>query len=162
MEVELDFYGNPKSKGTVCDHHSVEEDVRTRQSDRDASNINLTIKKYNLQPEDFQKLQVGWSGRQLGEFADVTVVPTYAEILATVNRARDAFLEFPPEVRAFYDNDPAKMLDAWQAGRDREIFEDLGLLVRLPDAAAAAKAAREARVSEIADGVRLGSAVKPG
>lgn len=149
-----------RSVGTVCDHHTPEEDARTRQSDMDASNINLTLKRYNLQPDEFERLQEGWSGRVLSEFGDVSEMPTFAEMLATVNRAREAFMLFPPEVRAFFGNDPAVMLDAWESGAHRDIFEEVGLLKRLPDAKATAKAERDARVAEIADGVRAGAAAK--
>lgn len=160
--MELDFYGNPKSVGTTCDRYSPAEEQRTRQADKDGSDINLTLKKYNLQPSDFERLQVGWSGKQLGEFADVSEVPTYAEMLETVNRARDAFMEFPPEVRAFFGNNPAVMLDAWRNGLHAEVFEELGLLALAPDEAAAEAAAREARVSEMADGFRRGASAPEG
>lgn len=147
-----------RSVGTVCDQHTPEEDARTRQSELDASNINLTIKRYNLQPEEFDRLQEGWSGKVvLGEFGDVSELPTFAEMLATVNRARDVFMMMPPEVRAFFENNPAVMLDAWERGEHREVFEGLGFLVKLPDVKAKAKAEREARVAEIAEGVRAGT-----
>lgn len=148
------------NKGTVCDHYSREEDARTRQSERDSADINLTLKKYNLQPSDFTRLQAGWSGRQIGEFGDATNIPSYAEMLDRFHRARDAFMEFPPEVRAFFGNNPAAMLDAWDHGLHAEVFEELGLIVPAPDLAAKAKAEREARVSEIADGVRAANAVE--
>lgn len=146
------------SKGTVCNEYSPEEESRTRQSERDDSDINKTIKKYNLQPSDFSRLVAGWSGRALGEFGDVSEVPSFAEMLATVNRAREAFMQFAPEVRAFFKNDPAYMLDCWQNGQCAEVFEEMGLLKRLPDDKPRLAAEREARVNEVADGVRRGSA----
>lgn len=142
------------NEGTKCDMHSVVEDNRTVQSDRDASDVNLTIKKYNLQPDDFSRLQEGWSGRILRPFGDMTQIPTFGEMHEVLERARESFMQFPAEVRAYFGNDPARMLDAWNQGHDADVFEELGLLVRAPDVAAEAAAAREARVAELAEGTR--------
>lgn len=114
--------------GTTFDHYPEEEEKRTRQSDRDAADINLTIKKYNLQPLD---MPVGWSGK-VGEYADQTGYPSLQEALGVLAVAREHFDQVPPEIRAFFENDPAKMLDAWSNGENAEIFEKLGWLEKLP------------------------------
>lgn len=144
----------PASPGTKC----TAEEGKTRQSEAQQADINLTIKKYNLQPLD---LEPGWSGR-IGEFLDVSALPSYQEAMNQLVKAEEAFMELPPDVRAEFDNSYAKMLDAWQNGEQAEVFEQIGWLERKPAPdpaaeAAAAKAARDARVDEIAEGFRKGS-----
>lgn len=154
--------GDPRPhKGTVCDHYSIEEDSRTRQSDRDSSDINLTIKKYNLQPRDFNNLMPGWSGGPLGIHADLTEAPSYAEMWDRLNRARDGFLQLDPVYRAYFGNSPAVLLDRWLAGEDRDVFIEMGWLELKPAPEAEAKAASDARVREIAEGVRQAQPGKP-
>lgn len=139
----------PASKGTQC----TEEEGMTRQSDKDAADINLVIKKYNLQPE---AMVPGWSGR--GEYRDVSAFPSYVEALKMINSARETFMKLPPEVRAYWGNDPAVMLDRWQSGQDMDVFLEIGWLEQSPSEEAKAKEAREARVAEWAEGVRRGMA----
>jgi len=100
---------------------------KTRQSEKDAADINLTIKKYNLQPDE---LQLGWSGR--GEFGDVSGLPSYQQALNDVAVARESWQHVPPDVRLFFGNDVAVMLDAWDQGLHAEVFERIGWLEKKP------------------------------
>lgn len=120
--IVYDGGGNlpPPSPGTKC----TAAEGKTVQSERDSSDINLTIKKYNLQP---LQLQPGWSGR-VGEFGDMTQIPTYTEALNALALGREAWSHVPPEVRVLFDNEMSKMLDAWDQGTHREIFEKIGWL----------------------------------
>lgn len=129
MERIVYSEGNPPpATGTRFDKFPPEEENRTRQSDATAADINLTIKKYNLQPLE---LPIGWSGK-VGEYGDMTVAPTLQEALNLIAIAREHFDHVPPDIRAFFDNEPAKMLDAWHQGENAELFEKLGWLEKLP------------------------------
>lgn len=110
----------PISEGTFC----TAEEGKTRQSDAQAADINLTIKKYNLQPLD---LEIGWSGK-LGEFMDVASLPTYQEALNQVRKADELFMLLPSDVRDEFQNNSAIMLDAWNAGEKAEVFTRIGFL----------------------------------
>lgn len=118
----------PQPHGTTFDHYPPEEENRTRQSDAQAADINLTIKKYNLQPLE---LEPGWSGR-IGAFMDITEVPTYQEAWNQIVKAEEVFMELPPEVRERFNNSYVQMLDAWQQGQQAEVFEQIGWLQRKP------------------------------
>lgn len=114
----------PESPGTRC---TVEEG-KTRQSDAETADINLTIKKYNLQPFE---LEMGWSGRE-GMFGDLTMVPPdFQAAWNQIRAAEEAFMGLPPEVRLKFDNEPVKLLDAWLKGEMAEVFEEIGWLERL-------------------------------
>jgi len=119
----------PPSPGTIC----TAEEGKTVQSDRDASDINLVIKKYNLQPLG---LAPGWSGR-IGEYGDFSEVPTFQEAMNKVVAARELFEQLDPILRQELGG-PAGMLDkfdAAMAGDEREVerFIELGLLERVDD-----------------------------
>lgn len=149
-EVYSDGNPPPPSEGTRC---TLEERM-TVDSDADSADINVIIRKYNMQP---LHLQLGWSGK-VGEYADVSALPTYREALDIVNRAEATFMELPPDIRAKFDNSHVRMLDAFQHGELADVFEEIGYLERKPkvDDAAVAAAARKARIDEIAEGVAAG------
>lgn len=148
----------PPHVPTMC----TKEEGKTRQSEREMADINLTIKKYHLQDIEPLSLPVG-SFRNL-PFGNLVGYPTLQEALDSRESTRQFFQSLAPEVRAYFGNDPAKFLDAWDSGEQRELFEELKLLEPLPpevDQAAVAAAARKARVEEIAEGVRSGSNKTP-
>jgi len=142
----------PPNEGTCC----TAEEGKTVQSDAPSADINLMVKKYNLQPLE---LQIGWSNK-IGEYADVSSLPTYREALDVVRKAEEEFMKLPPDIRAKFDNSHVRMLDAFQAGEMAEVFEEIGFLEKLPpgeDPAEVAARERAARVAELAEGVRLGT-----
>lgn len=117
-------YPDPYPHGTRC---TKEEDM-TRQSERDSADINLTIKKYNLQPLE---LSIGWSGR-IGQYADISAAPTFQEAWNRIRKGEEVFMELPPEIRAKFNNSHIEMLDAWDQGEKQEVFEEIGWLQRKP------------------------------
>lgn len=108
--------------GTIC----TAEEGKTRQSEKDSADINLTIKKYNLQPLEFE---IGWSGK-VGAYADISGIGSYQELLGVVAKANEDFMRLPPEIRVKFMNDPAVMLDAWNEGKMADVFEEIGWLER--------------------------------
>lgn len=110
----------PPPSVTVC----TAEEGKTRQSDAKASDINAIMKKY----ETTGVLPVA---ARAGVFADVSALPSFQEAIATLDRAQVYFLSLPPHVRAMFENSPAKMLDAFNAGELREVFEEIGLLEKV-------------------------------
>ncbi|AXH75679.1 MAG: internal scaffolding protein [Microviridae sp.] len=119
--------------GTVC---PPEED-KARQSEKGAADVNQIVKKFSfeaLNAEFEARLDRGeapWIG------VDTTIVPNeYRQALDQVNRTTEYFLRLPPEIRFKFNNDPAQMLDDYAAGRQREVFEEIGVLEKAaPEAA---------------------------
>ncbi|AXH71915.1 MAG: internal scaffolding protein [Microviridae sp.] len=116
--------------GTRC----TKEEDKTRQQDKDSADINITIRKYNLQPLD---MVPGWSGK-VGMYGDVTGVPSMQEAMGRIAVAAETFSHVPPEIRVLYNNDVAEMLDAWDNGRDEEVFLKLGWIEKRVEPAAGA------------------------
>lgn len=116
----------PGGPGLICDPDDP-QDNRTRQSDKDGADINMTIKKYNLQPDE---MVPGWSGR--GEYGDASEVPSYQAAMNAVAVARERFYQLPPDVRLFFGNDVARMMDAWDQGLHADVFERIGWLEKKP------------------------------
>lgn len=144
----------PPHVPTMC----TKEEGKTRQSEREMADINLTIKKYHLQDIEPLSLPVG-AFRNL-PFGNLVGYPTLQEALDARAATQNFFQSLPPEARALFGNDPARFLDAWDSGEQRELFEELKLLEPLPpevDQAAVDAAAREKRVEEMAEAVRRGT-----
>lgn len=130
--VSHDDTFRPKHVPTMC----TTEEGKTRQSEAQLADINLTIKKYHMQDIDVMALPVGtFRG---AEYGDMTGWPTLQEALNARVNAQAFFASLPPDVRVRFNNDPAVMLDAWDSGADREVFEEIGLLEKLPDVPASA------------------------
>lgn len=124
--VYSDGFLPPPSPGTMC----TAEEGKTRQSDKDAADINITIKKYNLQPLE---MQPGWSGK-MGEFVDFSSIPSYQEALNAVARGKEVYDQLAPEVRQEFQS-AAVFLDSWDLAMAGDAglvdrFIELGLLER--------------------------------
>lgn len=120
-KVYMDPYELRPNRGTKC----TKEEDRTRQSEALGADINLLIKKYEqtgMLPE-----------RREGQFLDISAMPTYQVALEQVARAREVFMKLPAEVRAVFENDPARLLDDWNAGENAELFERIGWLEKKPE-----------------------------
>ena len=127
MSVERMVYHDgflpPPSKGTRC----TAEEGKTRQSDAASADINWIVKKYEttgLLPVEARE----------GTFMDVSEMPSFQAALNQVRKAEEYFMTLPPDVRAVFENQPARLLDAWNAGEYPEVFKRIGLLEELPAA----------------------------
>lgn len=119
--VYHDGFLPPVTPGTMC----TAEECKTRQSDAQSADINFIIKRY----ESTGVLPVE---QRQGVFMDISQMPSFAAALDQVNKATDYFMSLPPDVRAKFDNDPARLLDAWNQGQMADVFERIGLLERVP------------------------------
>lgn len=122
----------PEPVATMC----TAEEGKTRQSEKESADINLTIKKYNLQ---LSELEEGWTGR-VGEFMDLAseMPGSYLEAHERVVQAEEHFMKLPPDVRAWFRNSPLVLLDDWANGRSAAVFEAIGWLKRVEPAPAPA------------------------
>lgn len=120
---------------------------RTRQDDLERSNINNIVSRYHASGELPER------DRDAFFYGDVSNMPDYATVFEIVDRARDGFINsLSPELRARFDNDPAKFLDFTNDPANRNEMVELGLL-EAPDeitevAANAGDAARENAAAE--------------
>ncbi len=154
----------PRSEGTAC----TLAEGKTRQSDAKAADVNAIVARF-----DFDALNKEFQGRlDRGEApwlgVDVSEVPSFQDAISLVRRTEDYFRRLPAEVRSQFRNDPAVLVDAFNARAPEflEAFRKIGLLG--PDEAAAAGAAEAAvearaaaRAEERAKAIRLAAAAKP-
>lgn len=61
-------------------------------------------------------------------FADVSVVPDFAQAVEVVRKAEDMFMTLPANVRARFDNDPAQYVQFCSNPDNRQEMIDLGLM----------------------------------
>lgn len=94
---------------------------RTRQSEANAADINQIMQKY------VRTGIIPVSDRQ-GFFADVSQMGDYRTAMDNVMKADKFFMQLPAEVRAKFDNDPAKFLDVCADESRRDELVELGLL----------------------------------
>lgn len=132
----------PPGSPTMC----TAEEGKTRQSEAQAADINLTIKKYHLQDVDVMALPPG-TFRGM-EYGNLIGWPTMQEALNARVNAQGFFDSLPPEMRLKFGNDPGGMLDAWDAGELREVFEELGLIEKAPLAPVGEEAGLQRRTAD--------------
>lgn len=108
-------------KQTMC----TLEEGKTRQSEAQEADINYVIKKFDATGELPQR-------RIAGQFADVSSAPSLQSVLEATSKAKEAFASLPDDVRAYFRNDPQRLMAAWEAGEHAEIFEEIGWLQKLP------------------------------
>lgn len=106
--------------GTESDPKDPNEN-KTRQQDAQSADINVIVKRW----EKTGELPVA---RRVGVFMDVSAMPSFQEALNTVNRANEMFMSLRADIRAKFENEPARMLDAWNNKEMREVFEEIGWL----------------------------------
>lgn len=94
------------SPGTLPEYDE-ESEIRTRQSDADAADVNKIL-------ERIMKTGVFPQVEREGFFGDVSDVGDYREALERVSKADQSFKQLPAKVRAAFWNDPAEFLDAFQ------------------------------------------------
>lgn len=96
---------------------------RTKQSEEVESNINAIVRRYrstNVLPVFNQRTP---------RYGDVSGATDFLEMQAKVRSAQEAFDSLPPNIRAYFRNDPAELLKAvYDPDRAKEC-RDLGLLL---------------------------------
>lgn len=94
----------------------------TKQSFKNECDINGIMKRFE------RTGIITHNAKREGYFADVSVVPDFAEAVQAVRKAEDMFMSLPAKLRAEFDNDAAAYVRfcADPANKDRMI--ELGLM----------------------------------
>lgn len=100
----------------------------TKQAFKDECDINRTMSRFKKTcGADFLNCYNRAfldDGKHFGDFSNIT---DYRSALEQVAQARDVFMQLPAQVRARFDNDPAKMLDFCSDPRNQDELVALGL-----------------------------------
>lgn len=111
---------------TVCLEKSL-----TRQSDKEGSDINVILKRYEANGELPSTVRQGY-------FADVSEAPPDLQAaMSVVLEAQEAFMTLPARVRARFENNPELLLEFLADPANRQEAEELRLLEAKPAAEAA-------------------------
>jgi len=92
-----------------------------QQNFKDESDINYIVRQFGLTGE----LPAQAISPQYGDF---TGVLDYHSAVNAVLAAQDEFMELPAQMRARFDNDPAKLIDFLENEENREEAIKLGLI----------------------------------
>lgn len=95
---------------------------RTRQTEKDSSDINNIMRKYE---KTGQLDQLRSKNPSYGDFSSI---PDYQEGLNTVLRAQSQFNSLPARIRRRFDNDPKRLLAFVADPANREEMVTLGLI----------------------------------
>jgi len=109
-----------RATGLLCEDLSL-----AQQSMAEDADINVIVKRFGLiggLPEN----------SRLPQYGDFTGIGDYGSALRAVREADEAFLEYPPELRARFDNDPQRFLEFCSDSSNQEALYDLGLADRPP------------------------------
>jgi len=82
-----------------------EEPSKTQQQFKDECDVNNIVKKYETTGEWLHLT------RRQGVYADVSEIKDYHQSLDKVQRANDAFMALPAEMRLRFQNDPGRLLE---------------------------------------------------
>lgn len=101
----------------------------TRQSEAAHTDINLIMAQY-------ERTGTLPMGALQGMYEDVSEVGDFRTMLEAVREGEEAFASLTATQRAAFDNDPAKLLDAFGDPNARGKLEELGLIEKAQAAAA--------------------------
>lgn len=103
------------------------EPTLTQQNTREQTDINYIV-------ATFAKTGIMPQPTRLPTYGDFTGVSDFREAMQLVQEATDAFNSLPAAARAYFDNEPANLLDYLENGPDPQILADLGLaeIIQLP------------------------------
>lgn len=111
-----------------------------QQSFKDDADINVML-------ERFKVTGVMPQGVVMPTYGDFTGISDYRSAVAAINKAQNAFMDMPANVRARFDNDPQKFLEFVADDKNRDEAVRLGLVpapVKPADPPAPVKAGSEA------------------
>lgn len=118
-----------KATGLFCP-----EETLTQQNTREQTDINYIV-------ATFARSGIMPQPTRLPTYGDFTGVSDFREAMQLVQEATDAFNSLPADARAYFDNDPANLLDYIENSPDPQILADLGLaeIISLPKTPGPAK-----------------------
>lgn len=93
----------------------------TVKSEKDEADINVLVRRFGLTGVMPANPRVPMSG-------DFTGISDYRSALEMIRAADAAFLEFTPQVRARFDNDPQKLMDFCADVNNLKEARELGLV----------------------------------
>lgn len=111
------------------------------QSEAEEADINTIVKRFGLGVPLPQ-------GVVMPQYGDFTGVTDYQSALNLINQANDNFMQFPADVRARFENNPAYMLDFLGDESNRDEAAKLGLIVSPTPVVNAAPAAETKEAGE--------------
>lgn len=98
-----------------------EEPSKTQQQFKDECDVNNIVKKYETTGEWLHLT------KRQGVYADVSEIKDYHQSLDKVQRANDAFMSLPAEMRLRFKNDPGQLLEFLADPKNKEEGIKLGL-----------------------------------
>lgn len=108
-----------RETGIAC----TEEEGRTQQQFKDECDINVIVERFGLTGQLPENPRVPVSG-------DFTGIQDFQTAMNMVREAQEAFMEFPAEIRAEFDNDPGKMIAFVENEKNRERALEMGLIAK--------------------------------
>ena len=98
-----------------------EDESRTQQSFKDETDINVILRRFNVTGELPQ-------GVRMPTYADFSEVYDFHSAANAIAQANEAFEAMPADVRAKFQNDPAKFVAFCSKEENREEAKKLGLI----------------------------------
>ena len=112
---------------------SFEGPGRTKQSFKKECDINEIL-------HQFRKTgMIRHVAKRQGYYGDFIKAPTYHAALNLIHEAQVMFMELPAQVRAEFDNDPAKFLDFVHNEENEDAMREMGLLDKVTEEPVEAK-----------------------
>ena len=107
--------------GLVCPEESM-----AVQSAEEESNINTIVRRFGISGELPNNLRMPQSG-------DFTDAPDFHTAMNLVRQAQEEFVRVPAEIRARFNNDPARFMAFIEDGSNYDEALKLGLVNKRPD-----------------------------
>ena len=102
---------------------------RTKQQFAKECDINNILKQFR------KTGMITHVAKQQGYYGDFIGAGTYHDALNLIQDAQDMFMTLPSQIRAEFDNDPAKFLEFVHNPDNEEKMREMGLLQKVPQAA---------------------------
>lgn len=98
-----------------------EDESLAVQSAKEECDINTIVHRFGLTGELPAEVSVPRSG-------DFTEITDYKSAMDAIKKADSGFMELPPQLRSKFDNDPQKLLEFMEDGRNYDEAVRLGLV----------------------------------
>lgn len=106
---------------------SIDEDESvTQQQFKEECDINEIVRRFGLTGELPENVRMPVSG-------DFTGVSDFTSAMQMIQQAEEAFMQFPGEVRARFQNDPSRMIAFLEDGANMKEAQELGLVPLPPE-----------------------------
>lgn len=97
---------------------------KTQQQFKEQVDINYIVQKYGI-----QDAKTGIRGSQRTPiYGDFSNIPDYSNALQAIIKADNSFADLPAKTRAFFDNDPGKLISFLDNPQNTEKAIEIGLI----------------------------------